>query len=238
MLEIQNINGQLLVDSRLIAEELGIQHESFKRTLERFKDQTEQAFGILRLEVGEIVGRGQPEKYYLLTEDQSTFLMTLSVNTTQVVQAKLNLVKAFSIAKKALQQQQADISGIVQILQDIQSKAAAQEQQMLLLTERTQRLDELEQQQVQFNIAAQEHPGCANVLIDQIEADIDNVEMSTKEWLDYLQLDYRHLHTIARRASAFQKGGKTSNAVRKNKKGHTLIEVKYLRQTTKALLNL
>ena len=92
----------LVVDSRLIAQELGIEHESFMKTVEKYKTQAQQAFGILRFEIGEIKGRGQPEKYYLLTEEQATFYMTLSRNTPEVVELKIKLVKAFSEAKRLL----------------------------------------------------------------------------------------------------------------------------------------
>lgn len=98
-------DGQLVVDSRLIAEELGIEHESFMRTLDNNKDVAEEAFGVFRFEIGKpVTGSkgGRPEKYVLLTEDQATFLMTLSRNTPEVVQCKIKLVKAFSRAKELL----------------------------------------------------------------------------------------------------------------------------------------
>ena len=97
-------NGVLVVDSRLIAQGLGIEHESFMKTINRYQTQAEQAFGFLRFEVGEIKGRGQPEKFVYLTEQQSTFFMTLSRNTERVVRCKLELVKAFDEAKKIIKQ--------------------------------------------------------------------------------------------------------------------------------------
>jgi len=99
-------DGELVVDSRLVAQELGIEHESFVRTIGNYESLIEQEFGILRFEIGEIRGRGQPEKYYLLTEDQATFLMTLSRNTPEVVRCKINLVKAFSKAKELLKRRE------------------------------------------------------------------------------------------------------------------------------------
>jgi len=95
-------DGVLLVDSRLIAARIAIEHESFMRTITKYQTQAEQAFGILRFEIGEIIGRGQPEKFTFLTEDQATFLMTLSRNTPEVVQCKIELVKKFSEAKRLL----------------------------------------------------------------------------------------------------------------------------------------
>ena len=100
-------NGILLVDSRLIASKLGIEHENFMETIKKYQAKTEQAFGGLRFETGVPKSpSGNPPIYVLLTEDQATFLMTLSRNTPEVVQCKLELVLAFSKAKKMLQRQE------------------------------------------------------------------------------------------------------------------------------------
>jgi hypothetical protein len=49
-LEIFEHDGELVVDSRLIAERLGIEHRSFLETVENYRTQVEQAFGVLRFE--------------------------------------------------------------------------------------------------------------------------------------------------------------------------------------------
>jgi phage regulator Rha-like protein len=106
---VSEIPGSILiVDSRLIAERLGIEHESFLRTLDIYQTQIESAFGILRFEIGKITGRGRPQKYALLTEEQATFLMTLSRNTPEVIQCKIDLVVAFSRAKDLLANRKPD----------------------------------------------------------------------------------------------------------------------------------
>lgn len=99
-----NVKGQTVVDSRIIAEGLGIEHESLLRTISRYEVEIEQAFGVLRFEVGASQmpdGRTNPNppKHFLLTEDQATFILTLSRNTPQVVAFKIGLVKAFSELK-------------------------------------------------------------------------------------------------------------------------------------------
>jgi phage regulator Rha-like protein len=104
-LAISQSGDVLVVDSRLIAERLGIEHESFLRTLDTYQTQIEGAFGILRFEIGKIEGRGRPQKYAFLTEDQATFVMTLSRNTPEVLQCKIDLVLAFSRAKQLLLEQ-------------------------------------------------------------------------------------------------------------------------------------
>lgn len=105
---VENQNGVLVVDSRLVALDLGIEHESFMRTIKKHETRIEQRFGIIRFEIGEIKGRGQPEKFAWLTEDQSLYLMTLSRNTEQVLNCKANLVEGFMKAKQIIPQLQQD----------------------------------------------------------------------------------------------------------------------------------
>lgn len=106
-LEIIDDGGQLFVDSRLIAQKLSIRHETFYETLLNYQTQVEQAFGVLRFETGKPPRGskgGRPSKYALLSEDQATFVMTLSRNSPEVVQCKIDLVQAFSRAKELLRQ--------------------------------------------------------------------------------------------------------------------------------------
>ena len=95
-------DGQLVVDSRLIAEELGIQHGNFMETIYSYQTLIEQAFGIIPFGTEKLKGAGRPRKFALLNENQATFLMTLSDNTSQVVECKLKLVTGFSKAKELL----------------------------------------------------------------------------------------------------------------------------------------
>lgn len=103
----QHDDGALVVDSRLVAQRLGIEHGSFMKTVEKYKTQSEQAFGVFRFQIEKPQGEsgGRPSEFIFLTEDQATFLMTLSRNSPEVVQCKLELVKRFSEAKKLLRQQ-------------------------------------------------------------------------------------------------------------------------------------
>jgi phage regulator Rha-like protein len=98
-------DGVLVIDSRLVAQGLGIDHHNFMQTISKHKGQAESAFGILLFETEALKGRGQPEKYCLLNEGQSTFYMTLSRNTPPVVRLKAGLVKAFFDAKRQLENQ-------------------------------------------------------------------------------------------------------------------------------------
>ena len=100
-LTVQERNSVLVVDSRLVAESLAIAHKNLLGNIEKYKKQVESAFGIIAFETRKS-RRGKPEKLAYLTEEQATFLMTLSRNTNEVVQCKLELVKAFAEAKKLI----------------------------------------------------------------------------------------------------------------------------------------
>ena len=106
-LSINEINGVLLVDSRLLAQELGIQHRSFyQKLILKYQQEIEEDWGVLRFELAKLSKGskgGRPESYALLTEQQSYLLLTYSKNTVQARQCKRNLVKAFDEAKKLIQ---------------------------------------------------------------------------------------------------------------------------------------
>ena len=89
------------IDSRIVARLLGLQHASFIRTLEQHQDELAEC-GIFRFQIGKISGRGRPEKYAMLNEDQFVFSITLSRNTPRVVQAKKAVVLAFGQARRLL----------------------------------------------------------------------------------------------------------------------------------------
>ena len=99
--------GQTVVDSRLIAEELGIEHPSFIRTIRKYAEEL-LSFGRVGFEIApfETPGGMQQVVFCYLNEEQATFLMTLSRNTPQVVKCKKDLVKAFSQAKALISQRE------------------------------------------------------------------------------------------------------------------------------------
>jgi phage regulator Rha-like protein len=98
----------LVVDSRLIAESLGVGHGPWMtNVVKKYQSEIEQDFGQLHFENGyvNIPNGGRKETVFaLLTEDQATCLMTYSKNTEQVRSAKRNLVKQFSKAKQLLRE--------------------------------------------------------------------------------------------------------------------------------------
>ncbi len=128
----------LLVDSRLLAQELGIQHRSFyQKLILKYQQEIEEDWGFLRFEIAKISEpsqRGRPENYALLTEQQSYLLLTYSKNTVQARQCKRNLIKAFDEAKKLIKEvipaQSQEIEKLKLELEVAKAqKAAAQAQQ-------------------------------------------------------------------------------------------------------------
>ena len=93
-------NNEARIDSRLIAEHLGVKHPHIFEQVKNYKTDLEE-LGLLRFQTGKASG-GRPEKFALLNEDQAYLLLTFSKNTKQVRALKLNLVKAFREARRAV----------------------------------------------------------------------------------------------------------------------------------------
>lgn len=88
--------------SEVIAECAGIQHHTVTRLIQQHEEDF-KAFGILRFEIEEIRGRGQPKKNYHLNEQQATLLMTYLRNTPVVREFKKELVRQFYAMREELQ---------------------------------------------------------------------------------------------------------------------------------------
>jgi len=98
------IDGEPRVDSRLIAEQLGVEHESFRKLVYQYQPDFEE-FGQLRFEIGVVNGHqggGNPQKYVLLTEDQSYLGLTYTKNTEQSRALKKRLVRSFGDHRRRL----------------------------------------------------------------------------------------------------------------------------------------
>ena len=96
------IDGTPLVDTRIIATGFGVQHQNTRELVDKYSEKF-QSFGSLRFET-EVKKReigATQEKFYLLNEDQTYFLLTLTRNTAQVVDLKQRLVMAFAEFRKA-----------------------------------------------------------------------------------------------------------------------------------------
>jgi phage regulator Rha-like protein len=119
LLKIEKLNDQNVVDSRLIASELGIQHKNLLETIKKHQDKLEGKFGVITFETykpSESSQGGRPEKFAWLNENQATTLMTFSRNTDRVVELKLALVDSFSKAKRIIKEVIPQQSETIQIL--------------------------------------------------------------------------------------------------------------------------
>lgn len=87
--------------SEVIAVAAGMNRRSVNRLIQTHKADLEE-FGILRFEIAEIKGRGQPERRYRLNEQQATLLMTYARNTETVRAFKKELVKQFYAMRSIL----------------------------------------------------------------------------------------------------------------------------------------
>ena len=108
-LTITERSGVLVVDSRLIAPGLGIQHKNFLATVEKYnhKMASHPEMGAVAFETREFKtkqGNISTETWAWLTEPQAMFTMILSRNTEQVVNCKLALSIAFDKAKRVIQE--------------------------------------------------------------------------------------------------------------------------------------
>ena len=94
----------LVVDSRLIALDLGIEHASVLKTVKKYLDRLERKEPV-RFEIV-VVKRPQggtyEETYCYLNEQQANLLMTFSRNTDKVLDCKERLVEAFIQAKQII----------------------------------------------------------------------------------------------------------------------------------------
>lgn len=106
LIKIESVNGQNVVDSRLIAQELGIKHKNLLDNIEKYCTELQQ-FGTVTFETETCKHStgASVQKFVYLNENQATFVMTLSRNTKKVVALKANLVASFSKAKQVISEQ-------------------------------------------------------------------------------------------------------------------------------------
>lgn len=103
---IQSIGQELRTDSRLLARFLDHRHRTILEAIDKYIEQFQELNPIpFQTEKGNPLPTGgfsKSVRYALLNESQCYFLLTLMRNNERVVQAKLQLVKAFEDARKQL----------------------------------------------------------------------------------------------------------------------------------------
>lgn len=94
------------IDSRLLAQHFGRPHQSLFEMVKDYRADFEK-LGLLRFQTGKAKG-GRPERFALLTEDQSYLLLAYSRNTAKARALKVKLVQAFAEARRAAQMRGAE----------------------------------------------------------------------------------------------------------------------------------
>lgn len=110
-------NGDPRVDSRLLAEQLDNMHKNSMALIDRYLAKFEE-FGVVPFQTEKpLAGTagGRPERFALLNEDQTFFLLALSRNSDRVVGLKADLIRAFrearyGYARQALDARQKQVS--------------------------------------------------------------------------------------------------------------------------------
>ncbi|MEO0853590.1 MAG: Rha family transcriptional regulator, partial [Cyanobacteria bacterium J06648_11] len=92
---IEAIDGELRIDSRLVAEGLGVKHPKWFQNVILKYESDFSSFGILSFQKGKTDRRGRPQRFVLLNEDQFLFAGTLSRNTRPVIEFKKAVIRAF-----------------------------------------------------------------------------------------------------------------------------------------------
>jgi len=101
LIPLVTLDDEPRVDSRLIADQLGIDHINVRELIQDYQTDFEE-FGKPRFETEAIGKTNQPQKFVLLNEDQSYLLLTYVKNTAQARELKKRLVRSFSQCRQAV----------------------------------------------------------------------------------------------------------------------------------------
>jgi phage regulator Rha-like protein len=103
LIKVEIKNGVQVIDSRLVANGLEIQHKNLMETIRKYQEKLEK-LGRVAFETESLETKGGKQDFVFcyLNELQCNFVVTLSRNTEAVVDFKLGLVVAFDQAKKEI----------------------------------------------------------------------------------------------------------------------------------------
>lgn len=104
LIPIRSQAGELLVDSRKVADLFQLQHRSIFRTILANQEALE-ALGQLRFQRAVVQGHqggGNPQKFAWLNFDQVALILTLTKTTAQTKEFRLRLILAFKRAREQL----------------------------------------------------------------------------------------------------------------------------------------
>lgn len=145
---ISEVNGELLVSSIVLAENMELMHDSIISTIEKYQSEFSELGTIIEQDFKEALNISNNKsllklrRAYRLNENQTNFLFSLSRNTQIIVRFKLSLTKAFSIMKQKLSQNTFKIPQTFSEALLLASKQAEQiEHQNKLLLEQKPKVD-------------------------------------------------------------------------------------------------
>lgn len=105
---VEERNGELLVSSITIAENINLLHDSLLSNISKYENEIKQFGALIEQDFKESLNISnnksllKQRKAYLLNENQTMLLINLSRNTDLVIKFKMNLTKAFSLMKNKL----------------------------------------------------------------------------------------------------------------------------------------
>lgn len=105
---VEEKNGELLVSSITIAENIDLLHDSLLSNISKYENEIKQFGALIEQDFKESLNISnnksllKQRRAYLLNENQTMLLINLSRNTDLVIRFKVNLTKAFSLMKNKL----------------------------------------------------------------------------------------------------------------------------------------
>lgn len=99
-INIKQVGHELRVDSRIIAKALGVDHKSTLQLIDKHQEPIKR-FGTLTFKMWKSGGR--PTRYFLLNRSQAELLLSLTRNTPEAVELKVQLIMAFDKARSTLE---------------------------------------------------------------------------------------------------------------------------------------
>ena len=107
---VEEKNGELLVSTITIAENIDLLHDSLLSNISKYENELKQFGALIEQDFKESLNISnnksllKQRRAYLLNENQTMLLINLSRNTDLVIKFKVNLTKAFSVMKNNLLQ--------------------------------------------------------------------------------------------------------------------------------------
>ena len=129
---LTTVKDEARVDTRLLAQHLGIKHTSLFKLLKSYEADF-QELGTVGFQIAPSAdsSTGQALRYALLNEDHAYLLLAFSRNTARVRQLKLKLVKAFREARRAVDIRKAEyLPSYHQLHDEIHTLAAGSSNEM------------------------------------------------------------------------------------------------------------